>query len=284
MSDYSELLTTGGVSATIITALMKNPDLLKLIYSDVAEPSVRKVGEALSTVFDFGNTLLLPLKLLNEKSKILFTNSMEKYREKIEKLNDDDINKVPPEIGIPIMEKLLYTQDEDLASLYIELLANASNKKTCGYVHPLNIHIVHMITPDEAVLLKNMSETIKETKFPYILSVRTIMRTEKDRSFRQLKENAIKPSYFDGVGAKNIDSLYINNLISLGLFQAEYIGGLKDSDEEYKVIEDNLNTLYADFIHISTLAKTGQFLEYARGYLKMTTTCEFFMKSVGLLN
>ena len=43
----------------LIDTLAKIPN----IYSDLAQPSVKKVGEALETVFDYAGSLLLPIKL-----------------------------------------------------------------------------------------------------------------------------------------------------------------------------------------------------------------------------
>lgn len=281
--DINEALITGSPTAIAIAALLKNPDLLKLVYSDLASPSVKKVGEALSVVFGLGNTLLLPIKLLNDRTDVLFKNSMEKYRRKLEAIPVESVNKVAPEIGIPILEKLLYIQEEDLSDLYIELLANASNKSKCGYVHPLNIHILNMLTPDEAILLKNMSIAFKQTGFPYIKSINTIMRTQNDGTYRQLKENAIHKKYFNNIQGIDVESLYINNLITLGLINSEYTQAVIDKENEYIEIENELKTLYSDFMYISELGHTGQNLEYSKGYLKMTTTCECFLKSVNLL-
>ena len=36
------------------------------LYEDLFQPSLKKADLALETVIDFGNTILLPLKLINE--------------------------------------------------------------------------------------------------------------------------------------------------------------------------------------------------------------------------
>ena len=120
-----QMLPYGITGATALTAMIKNPDILKIIYQDLAQPSVKKVGIALGTVFGLSNTLLLPIKLLNERTKLLFQNNMERYKIKLNEIPEDIICEVPPEIGIPVIEKLTYIQDINISELYINLLAKA---------------------------------------------------------------------------------------------------------------------------------------------------------------
>lgn len=56
----------------LIGLVKETPQILLTIYGDLAQPSVKKVGTALETVFEFSTSLLLPIKLLNEKFKINF--------------------------------------------------------------------------------------------------------------------------------------------------------------------------------------------------------------------
>lgn len=50
-----------------LVSLVKDaPKVLEQVYLDLAQPSVKAVGDALGTVFEFSSSMLLPLKLLNE--------------------------------------------------------------------------------------------------------------------------------------------------------------------------------------------------------------------------
>ena len=53
------------------------------LYNDLFKPGMKKAGEALETVLDGANLILLPLKLLNSKSKVFFQKNIEKYSDKI---------------------------------------------------------------------------------------------------------------------------------------------------------------------------------------------------------
>jgi hypothetical protein len=95
-----------------------------------------------------------PLALLNERTRISLERNLEKYRSRLEEVNEDKIVEVRPELGVPILEKLGYVSDEELSDLYINLLARASIAETAHFAHPAFIAIINNLTPDEALLLK----------------------------------------------------------------------------------------------------------------------------------
>lgn len=47
---------------TNVTEVIKGvPNILGMLYTDLAQPSVKAVGDALGTVFEFSTSILLPL-------------------------------------------------------------------------------------------------------------------------------------------------------------------------------------------------------------------------------
>lgn len=57
----------------VIDTIKDVPNILGMIYQDVAQPSVKAIGDVLGTVLEFSFSILLPLKLRNEKVKLNFT-------------------------------------------------------------------------------------------------------------------------------------------------------------------------------------------------------------------
>ena len=143
----------------ILHELAKLPGLLNTIYKDAAKPGVTQAGKALGTVIGLGNTVLLPLALLNERANITFSRNMEKYRKQLEGIPVAQICDVPPEIGVPIVEKLAYVADDDLSNLYISLLAKASTDESSREAHPSFVNIIGSLSPDEALLLQHLIKT-----------------------------------------------------------------------------------------------------------------------------
>jgi hypothetical protein len=135
---------------------MKLPALLPEIYGDLLKPGVKQVGLALETVFGLCNTVLLPLAIGNERARIALKRNLEKYRKRLEAVPEDEITTVRPEIGVPILEKLSYVTDDELSDMYVNLLANASTINTAQFAHPAFVHIINNLSPDEALLLKEV--------------------------------------------------------------------------------------------------------------------------------
>ena len=130
--------------------------LIPKIYDDLLQPGVRKVGIALETVLNLSNVILLPLRLVNEKSSVWFQKNMEDYKRKIENIPEANIVDVPPELGVPILETLTFTTNEDLADLLTTLLAKASDDRTANQAHPGFTQILQRISVDEARIIKHL--------------------------------------------------------------------------------------------------------------------------------
>lgn len=149
----------------ILHELAKLPALLDTIYTDAAKPGVTQAGRALGTVMGLGNTVLLPIAVLNERAKITLERNLEKYRKQIEEIPMEKVCEVPPEIGVPVVEKLGYVADDDLSNLYVNLLAKASTDETSSEAHPSFVNIIGSLSPDEAVLLR---ELVNAQSIPFL--------------------------------------------------------------------------------------------------------------------
>lgn len=60
-----------------------NSKILEKVYDDTLSPAAKKVGLALETALGLGNTVLLPIKLLNEKTQLIFKKHMNNYADKL---------------------------------------------------------------------------------------------------------------------------------------------------------------------------------------------------------
>lgn len=148
----------------MLAAVKDKTMILEMIYTDLAQPGVKKVGSALETVLDLSNTILLPLRLVNERSQIVFEQNMKKFKERVEKTSEEKIFDVPPEIGLPILEKLTYVRNEDISDLFVDLLVSASSIDTIELAHPSFIQIINNLSSDEARLVKRLNG-IKQIPF-----------------------------------------------------------------------------------------------------------------------
>ncbi len=132
--------------------------LLTQIYGDLMKPGVAQAGKALSTVLGLGNTMLWPIQLLNERTRMALEANLERYRQKVAQIPEEKIAPVPPEVGVPIAEKLSYVTDPDLRELYTNLLAKASSTETRSQAHPSFVNVLNNLSPDEAQLVRQFQK------------------------------------------------------------------------------------------------------------------------------
>jgi hypothetical protein len=71
---------------------------------------------------------------------------------------------VPPKILFPLLEGASFEEDEDIHTMWAALLANAASEKVSDTVRPGFIAILRDMAPDEAALLRAVSEQDKEIK------------------------------------------------------------------------------------------------------------------------
>lgn len=187
--------------------------LLKQIYGDLAKPGATQVGIALSTVLGLGSTILWPIQLLNERSKLLLEANLQRYREKLASVESEQVIPVSTEIGVPLAEKLGYVSDSDLRELYTTLLAKASNKQTVGHVHPSFVNILSNISPDEALLIKELAEVSLQ---PFV-SVRLV--NPVDGLWIEVADIYFESKYSEQLGFPENLPAYMHNIKGLGLFE-----------------------------------------------------------------
>lgn len=205
------------------------PNVIGQIYEDLAQPGVKAVGNALGTVLEFSTSILLPLKLHNEKVKLNFTKNLDNYKKKLEEIPEEKRCEVHPQIGTPIIEKLTYTTNEEIADMFTTLLANASNIDMVNTAHPSFVTIIERISPDEARIISNFKYWRDLEYCNFDANIIGGKGYNTIRKHLTLIENYIKLEFPQNASA------YFSNLISLGI--------IKDMEGTYKANETNYNEI-----------------------------------------
>lgn len=219
----------------VLKPLTESTELVKEVYGDLAKPGVIKVGQALETVLGLGNTVLLPVTMLNEKAKIILQKNMEEFRHKIDAVPDEDIQNIAPEVGVPAVEKLMYVSDETLTDMYTELLTNAANNKNCHMAHPSFINIINNLSADEARLINEFSKS----KTLAFLEVRQEIETG---GFIIIDPTYTIYSYNNFFENKSNSGAFFSNLERLGLIDIRRDVHLYDKNIYSKLEEEYRNS------------------------------------------
>lgn len=190
-------------------------EIQKKVYDDLFWPTLKEAWKALWNIAWLVTTISLPIMYLNHYANWVFRNNIDKLDKKLKEIPEENIIDVTPDIWVPILEKLTYTQNEKISDLFLELLKKASNKDEISLVHPKYTKIIESLSEDEALILEYIFKN-KLFQIPYIdINLHKKWQTSYNTIitlFTCLDEK------INLIFKNNLNS-YIQNLESLGIFK-----------------------------------------------------------------
>ena len=212
----------------------------------------------------------MSIKFWNEKRKLNFTKRLNEYKTKLEQIPEDKRCEVDTQIGTPIVEKLTYTTNDEIADLFTTLLANASNIDTVDRAHPAFIDIIGRLSEDEARIIQYL-HTIRE--IPYC-SFRAILKAE-NRGFITILDHATMLPYRIALTFPQNITAYLSNLISLGILSDESLLYKNDNTEYDNIcLKNGLEDLKTKLV-----PETYKEIKVVKSYYKVTPFGELFIKA-----
>jgi len=120
------------------------------IYKDLMQPSVRELGKALLSVTKTAKFVFAGFDYLAAKQ-----DRWQKFLENVSsKVADDNLVTAHPQIAGPVIEGMIYTDEDSLiGEMFAELLAKAIDKDNQDKAHPAFPKIIQQLSHDEAVIL-----------------------------------------------------------------------------------------------------------------------------------
>ena len=228
-------------------------------YDDLLSEPSKKASSALATILNIGNTILWPIKWVNERTRIYFENNLKKYELELQNIEIEKIVNVPTEISMPILERFAYVSNEELSNSFVKLLISASSADTINKAHPGFIQIIDRLSPDEAILLKYLHT---ENVIP-LLGIEHHNDPEDTSIYENILEN--KTGLEDKISLifpENI-SIYLDNLESLGLIRL-YNYYYTFLNEEYPLIEAKYANIISKVFEIYDDNKLNQVKKYSK--------------------
>ena len=248
----------------LVSAITKEKGLLTEIYHDMGKPGVSQVGNAIGTICGLCNSLLLPIALANEKCKSILHKNMESYRKQLQDQPEETITEVPPEIGVPILDKFSYITNDEISDLYVNLLSKASITHSNSLAHPAFAKIIESLSPDEALILKFL---IGKRSIPF---VDFIVRGRGGR-FKTLDMGVTNLSLHVNLQYTGNIQAYLSNLEALGI-----INSRRDVwEDDHKYYEEILANLTPTNVN----TEKGEKQDYNKGVFDITDFGKLFIKA-----
>jgi hypothetical protein len=215
------------------------------VYQDVVQPAAKEIGIALQTVAKTLHVVVSPAAAVHF--------GYEKLRDYLNTKLSEKLRHVPPErikppdlnVAVPALEGLTYSEDDDLRELFTNLLASSMDEKTAQDAHPSFAQVIKQMSPDEARILKFISDDQRyyENGHPLIWVYIHLEGSDERESyiprFSTLAEDA---------GCKRPESFhaYLDNLQRLKLIE---IRQATDTDgEDFKALRSHPNIVHRDII------------------------------------
>lgn len=218
-----------------LEAMSKDGGVLKALYKDLASPGVRQVGRALATILETGSLVLLPLRMLNHKAAQIEKRNFSEIAKRFAEIPDDRVIKARPEIAVPALERMSYTEDPDLRKMFIELLAAASDANRVKLAHPNFVKVIESLSPTEAKILSSWGGA---RYVPCISIARKSNETSSTVFYKAIYE------YEDeSVDAVTLSAL-LSNMEGLGLVKHREMDSL--DREKYDSIIDDVKKSFPD--------------------------------------
>ena len=146
---------------TTASVVLSGSEVIKIqpVYEDALQPSIREAGNQLkitvSTLGDFLNALLVPLRLLSGTINITEAAFYPILKRKIERIASEKLQPPPAYIALPAIQAMIVSQYETpLVEMYATLLASSMDTSTANFVHPAFPTVISQMTSDEARLIK----------------------------------------------------------------------------------------------------------------------------------
>lgn len=213
--------------------------------------------------------IMRPLGRLAGFSKDYFDNTFsDELAAKLSEVPEEDVQSPPANVAVPAMQGLSYSLEEpDLKHMYLNLLANASNRATAPSSHPAFAEVIKQLSSKEAGLL---AQLLREAITP-IVKVKRHLDGGGHEIVHHNLIGLVNPITNERVTVPHLSS-WIDNWVRLGLMERDFMNHFTDP-QRYSFAESTPEVV--------KLKSTGAHISYDRGVLRATDFGRSFAEAVG---
>jgi hypothetical protein len=244
------------------------------VYQDAVQPVAKEMGRALGTLGGVINMALAPLSAMvygYETIKQELTSRLEKRL--VHTLPE---NIIAPKLQVvgPLLDKYKYVHDnEELSSMFVNLLSNAMDKDQVQKAHPSFVNVISELSPDEARLIKIIST---QKLLPKIdINIKT--KVNEKEGYLGFLQNFTLLFVDARLQYPDLTPSYLSNLERLMIIKCSS-GSLQDSyvaEEVYRPLEE-----HEKIQAILGMSKEDRKFEITKGTIQITDFGKLFIGAV----
>jgi hypothetical protein len=207
--------------------------LIKPVYEDLAQPAVKEVGKAVGGLV---RTALLPVNAIvwtGDKVKDWVLSEVEK---RLSGVDPEKIISPNPAIAGPAIEAIKFlSQEEELRSMFANLIASSMNADVADQIHPGFVEIIKNISSTDAKVLKQFWK--KNYLYCGVIVYSKILPEKKTFSIMPL--GRFYPQLIKMPLSRDEAENSITNLIRLGLVETSQDSLLAQTESTLKLFSEN---------------------------------------------
>ena len=255
-------------SKMIDTTVASFKDLLPEVYGDALKPGMKAVGHAIGDALEM---CLLPITAMGyvpKLAKVCLDKHLKTLEEKLDKIPEDKKANIHPQISIPVIQKLLYTTNDTIAELFLNLLTSSANIDMCSNAHPGFVEIISQLSPDEAKII----QYLKGKDDIQYAEIRAYVKSGQGYN-TLLPKSTLIPFYVKLDFPKNIHAYY-SNLIRLGI--------LEDKSGTYRIannVYDEISEKYIFDYYKKLVPDHFKKIEIEKSYYEVTPFGKLFISA-----
>lgn len=237
------------------------------IYDDGLKPTIKESGKTIALIPQTINAALAPLRIWIAEREYNVAETEKLLADKLSRVNADSIVSPEAYVAVPAIQAISYCKNsKELRNMYANLLATSMLQEKKENAHPSYVEIIKQLSPDEAKLLKKISEN--GDSYPLIdvnLYTKDGGYITQVRNFTLLAEGVCDYP-------KNVFS-YLDNLSRLKIIDIPYGIYINNDElykplESYKEIQTLVNSIVQDGYRWKIERKKFGVTQYGKSFIK----------------
>jgi Abortive infection alpha len=227
-------------------------NLVPKFLDEAVTPVAQSVGNTLSSVWTmvFGGIDIYAQKV-HHKRIVNFNKFKEELEQKVSSIPEEKLVEPPLHMLGPTLEaSKFYFENDELRSMFANLLVASLNVDTSSKAHPSFVEIIKQLSPVDALNLQTFKQKDAHPIGNYFFKLTTgsAFRTFQSNVFIENKE----------INDINLNSTSITNLDRLGLVSISFDQRLQDENLYQKFFDTDVYNHYTGLIEAFKVAVTNQ--------------------------